>query len=306
MSTQIITPTMGVAVPASSLNSMTEPSEISKVVPVVNCSLCILNAVSRLSLQSVTSASKSAFVLFYTDYSITSEMVTQGTCRITSGKPQSLVTPFSYVLSDDSSDAFGSGLDSFADFLGLTTDCVSGQRGARRTSSSLAISKLTGVETSSSALPTSSSLASSKKTGEEISSSPFPAIPRTTPHHRVVPLTEDLKIMIGIVVPISVLIFMLSVFGIIRRNAKLRKLQEAQTRENQAKGENLPGGEEESTPPFLQRKAELQGEDSRYEVHGLDVRHELPGSMDRQEAPGDDSALEAPGECGSAEVNRPP
>ena len=237
---------------------------------------CILNAVSRLSTQSAVNSTPPASVLIYTGYTLTTQTRTQGICQVTDGTSVSLATPFSYTLSDDSNDAFALGQDSFADYLGFT-DCKRAKGDAITTSSSLSRSKTTGVETSS---------------------TPLPATPRTTPHHKFIPLTKDLKIMIGIVVPISVLIFTLSVFGIIRRNAKLRKSKEAQSRENRAEGE--------TTPPFLQRKPELPGEDSRYEVHGLDVRHELPGSMDRQEAPGEELALEAPWEHASAEVKRPP
>ena len=261
--------------------------------PTPGCGFCLHNGGSSLSVQNVVNTTSPASVLFYTDYTLTLVTPTQGTCLKTAPLLFSLATPFSYTLSGDSNNAIASAQDSFADYLVLKR-CGFAQRGVVTTSSSVAVSRTTGAETSSSPLPSSAR------------STPLPVSTRTTQHRGLVPLTSNLKIMIGIVVPISVLVFTLSVFGIIRRNAKLRKLKEAQNRENQAQGEDLPGGEDGNTPPFLQRKPELHGEDSRHEVHGLDVRHELPGSVDRQEAPGEESALEAPGEHAIAEVERPP
>lgn len=200
-----------------------------------------------------------------TAYSITIAYLTEGVCVTTSGPPIELPTPYSIAVatSADSQLVYAMAASSFIDALGFTS-CAGG--GEEVAPTVLIPMNGTPQTIPPQAIPTSSPILLT--TSVATTSLPPPLETATADSTPSRP-TRQVKISIGIAVPV-IAIFLSSIAYLLWR--RFRKNKKPHTRKE----------EESSTQdeqPYLQRKAELEAEEKRkYELDAQQRRYELDGA----------------------------
>ena len=234
--------------------------------------------------------------ILYNTYSITSAYTSNGSCITTEGQPVALGSEFSYTVTagENQSQAQYSGLSSFREALGLVNCDI--EEPSLRTPVPLS-------PTPDSPTISFSSLDSSKSTGitspvANVTFSPDPGLPTLLPYtggdvsmstrdvspvapfvtpfatggssptgDRIKGLSRGQDAAIGTAISVGVIALLVLALFLWQRtkNQRTKKIL----------GQTVQEEKTEDHPPFLQRKPELQGEDSRHEMPAEDRRFEL-------------------------------
>ncbi len=215
--------------------------------------------------------------IIFSAYTITSDYLLSGQCITTTGSPIILPSPFSVAKSSATNSTLFqvAAESSFVHFLGFTT-CSGGTENVPPTAHSPALMDTTVPTQITATLTSISNSTPQQLTTPPLTNSVSTSLTLSTPIHIPVPRPsqKDAKLAVGVAVPLgSVAISALAV--LLWRSRRQRR---------HANSANPNSSDEDDSPAFLQRKAELAAEERRrYELQTKDTRHELKTRKSRSE-----------------------